>query len=147
MTADDVRVCPRCGEPAGEDDYCATCGLHLAEQRQLPTLGEFEAGGASRDWTKAEGSGGAATFSLGWRIAAAVAVVTLLVVLFVTVVGGSVASGCRDEVESDLAKFGGSGAIAGGDSAVDSLVRVCVDRVESCKDNDMTSCDEPAEFE
>ncbi len=32
-----TRVCPRCGEPAGQQEYCLTCGLHLADQDELPT--------------------------------------------------------------------------------------------------------------
>lgn len=34
-------VCPRCGEDAGEADYCAGCGLHLATQEQLPSRGAW----------------------------------------------------------------------------------------------------------
>ena len=36
-----ARVCPRCGHVAGEDPYCAECGLHLAELDELPTHAEW----------------------------------------------------------------------------------------------------------
>lgn len=36
-------VCPRCGAAAGENDYCSTCGLHLAEQPELLTREQWEA--------------------------------------------------------------------------------------------------------
>jgi len=35
--ADDVLVCPRCGTDAGENPYCASCGLHIAVEPELPT--------------------------------------------------------------------------------------------------------------
>jgi hypothetical protein len=38
------RVCPRCGEAAGEPDLCATCSANLAAMRgMLPTRAEWEA--------------------------------------------------------------------------------------------------------
>ena len=37
------RVCPRCGEAAEDALYCATCGLHLYAQPELPTRDEWEA--------------------------------------------------------------------------------------------------------
>lgn len=43
MEARDDLVCPRCGEPAGQNEYCQTCGLRLWEQAELPTRGEWEA--------------------------------------------------------------------------------------------------------
>jgi hypothetical protein len=42
MTEASTRVCPRCGDPAGESKFCATCGLHLHEQPELPTRSEWE---------------------------------------------------------------------------------------------------------
>ena len=36
------RVCPRCGEPAGKDEFCSKCGLNLWEQPELPTREEWE---------------------------------------------------------------------------------------------------------
>jgi ribosomal protein L37E len=36
------RVCNRCGERAGEQRFCSTCGLNLAAQPELPTRGEWE---------------------------------------------------------------------------------------------------------
>lgn len=38
----DTRVCPRCGDEAGQEDYCRTCGLHLIELPELPTRGDWE---------------------------------------------------------------------------------------------------------
>ena len=42
MISQDVRVCPRCGEPAGEERFCTTCGLNLAELTEVPTRAEWE---------------------------------------------------------------------------------------------------------
>lgn len=39
-----LRVCPRCGSPAHEHEYCQSCGLHLYAQPELPTLTEWEQG-------------------------------------------------------------------------------------------------------
>lgn len=39
------RVCPRCGEEAGRDEFCSECGLHLWEQSELPTRDEWEQAG------------------------------------------------------------------------------------------------------
>lgn len=39
----DVRVCPRCGNPAGEQRFCAECGLNLSSQAQIPKRDEWEA--------------------------------------------------------------------------------------------------------
>ena len=41
MTGD--RVCPECGEPAGEAPFCASCGLNLTNQARLPTRSDWEA--------------------------------------------------------------------------------------------------------
>jgi RsiW-degrading membrane proteinase PrsW (M82 family) len=38
----EVRVCPRCGDAAGEHRYCQTCGLNLRQQAGLPTRAEWE---------------------------------------------------------------------------------------------------------
>jgi len=44
MTEPSVRVCPRCGEPAGGSDLCAVCSANLAVMRgMLPTRAEWEA--------------------------------------------------------------------------------------------------------
>lgn len=40
-------VCPRCGAVAAENEYCSTCGLHLAQQPELPTRERWEARQAS----------------------------------------------------------------------------------------------------
>ena len=47
MIRQDVRVCPRCGEPAGEERFCTTCGLNLAELTEVPTRAEWEAASAN----------------------------------------------------------------------------------------------------
>jgi hypothetical protein len=36
-----VRVCPRCGTPAGTAENCAYCGLHIAVLRELPSRAEW----------------------------------------------------------------------------------------------------------
>jgi hypothetical protein len=41
------RVCPRCGEAAGDVEFCGTCGLNLVERPELPTRPEWEAGARS----------------------------------------------------------------------------------------------------
>jgi hypothetical protein len=38
------RVCRRCGEAAGNVEFCGTCGLNLLECSELPTRAEWEAG-------------------------------------------------------------------------------------------------------
>jgi hypothetical protein len=45
-TPDEVRVCPGCGEPAGTDLYCGTCGEHLAALAELPSRAEWLAADA-----------------------------------------------------------------------------------------------------
>jgi hypothetical protein len=42
-SAQDGRVCPRCGAPADAADRCADCGLDLATLPELPTRSEWEA--------------------------------------------------------------------------------------------------------
>ena len=42
-----TRVCPRCGEAAGEEEYCQTCGLHLAVQPELPTAADWRSASQS----------------------------------------------------------------------------------------------------
>jgi hypothetical protein len=37
-----VRVCVRCGEAAGEQSFCGSCGLNLAAQTELPTRAQWE---------------------------------------------------------------------------------------------------------
>jgi hypothetical protein len=46
QTPDEARVCPGCGEPAGTDLYCATCGEHLAALAELPSRAEWLAADA-----------------------------------------------------------------------------------------------------
>jgi hypothetical protein len=40
-TPGQVRVCPRCGTPAGTTENCADCGLHIAALRELPSRVEW----------------------------------------------------------------------------------------------------------
>jgi hypothetical protein len=42
MTEPGLRVCSRCGEPAEAQRFCASCGLNLAAQPELPTRAEWE---------------------------------------------------------------------------------------------------------
>lgn len=42
MTDRAARVCPRCGEAAGEQRFCGGCGLNLAQQEEIPTRAEWE---------------------------------------------------------------------------------------------------------
>jgi hypothetical protein len=37
-----ARVCPRCGSPGGETQFCGTCGLNLFEQPELPTRAQWD---------------------------------------------------------------------------------------------------------
>jgi len=46
---DSVRVCPGCGVPAAENDYCSACGLRLETQSELPTRSEWESKRAQQD--------------------------------------------------------------------------------------------------
>lgn len=36
-----TRVCPRCGEPAGDQRFCGDCGLNLGRLAQAPTRAEW----------------------------------------------------------------------------------------------------------
>ncbi len=38
-----MRVCPECGEPAGERAFCASCGKNLMGVERLPTREQWEA--------------------------------------------------------------------------------------------------------
>ena len=38
-----ARVCPECGEPAGSQPFCASCGRNLSHQERLPTREAWEA--------------------------------------------------------------------------------------------------------
>jgi hypothetical protein len=44
-----ARVCPRCGDEAGEQRFCGGCGLNLSEQHELPTRSEWETAHATSD--------------------------------------------------------------------------------------------------
>lgn len=39
----EARVCPECGQPAGEAPFCGGCGVNLSSQVRLPTRAEWEA--------------------------------------------------------------------------------------------------------
>jgi hypothetical protein len=43
MIAPGERVCPRCGNPAGNTDFCTSCGVNLAALPEIPTRAEWEA--------------------------------------------------------------------------------------------------------
>jgi len=43
MTGRNERVCPRCGEPAGEQRFCPSCGLNIAAQPEMPSHDEWRA--------------------------------------------------------------------------------------------------------
>lgn len=40
----ETRVCPECGEAAGQQPFCANCGLNMSSQSRLPTRGEWQEG-------------------------------------------------------------------------------------------------------
>ena len=52
----DTRVCSRCGELAGEQRFCPSCGLNLAEQPELPTAEEYSAKERERGWLAQQAS-------------------------------------------------------------------------------------------
>ena len=54
-----TRVCPRCGEEAGEQRFCGGCGLNLSAQHELPTRSEWEAHAAPDAATRGQPSPGA----------------------------------------------------------------------------------------
>jgi hypothetical protein len=37
------RVCPDCGRPAGQQPFCAGCGINLSNHERLPTREQWEA--------------------------------------------------------------------------------------------------------
>jgi hypothetical protein len=44
-----ARVCPRCGEEAGEQRFCGGCGLNLSSQHELPTRSAWETAHATSE--------------------------------------------------------------------------------------------------
>jgi hypothetical protein len=40
----EIRVCPDCGEPAGIQAFCGSCGLNLSGVSRLPTRAEWQQG-------------------------------------------------------------------------------------------------------
>jgi hypothetical protein len=40
----EIRVCPDCGEPAGNQAFCGSCGLNLSGVSRLPTRAEWQQG-------------------------------------------------------------------------------------------------------
>lgn len=52
MTEPGIRVCPRCGSGAGEQQYCQTCGLDLFAQPELPLRSEW----TPTSWRQREGT-------------------------------------------------------------------------------------------
>jgi hypothetical protein len=93
MAVDDhTRVCPRCGVPAGEAEYCQTCGLHLWRERELPTSVEWQGSTRSRSSRRSRSS------TDWWRQASprARAVVILFAVGGVAAFGLAVANSERE---------------------------------------------------
>jgi hypothetical protein len=39
----DVRVCPDCGNKAGAEPFCSSCGLNLSGLKRLPARADWEA--------------------------------------------------------------------------------------------------------
>jgi uncharacterized RDD family membrane protein YckC len=54
MTDLAARVCPRCGDEAGEHRFCQSCGLNLAEQTELPTAEEYSARLRQEQWLRSQ---------------------------------------------------------------------------------------------
>jgi uncharacterized Zn finger protein (UPF0148 family) len=53
MTTND-RVCPRCGTPTAESVFCASCGVNLRQQGELPSAEAFAAKQREEAWLAKE---------------------------------------------------------------------------------------------
>jgi hypothetical protein len=87
---DDARVCPRCGEAAGDNEYCQTCGLHLFAQPELPTREAWKAGSEARHGSDRSGAGKGERLLVDFphaRNAAALAALVLLLSMFMPLWG------------------------------------------------------------
>lgn len=81
------RVCPECGDPAGDQPFCQRCGRNLSQEERLPTR---------REWEKTHRDAAEADVQLARRRSRrrrwiAVPIVALLALLAAAVVGVLVA--------------------------------------------------------
>lgn len=147
----DTRVCPRCGEPAGEQRFCGECGLSLASQPEIPTRRHWEAHPedqpspisqvirsvrshpSERDASRSNSLRGSPARVL---IAAGVAVIAVVLILVLVAGGGDY--GCRDDVEATVANQM-PGLLSEGE--IDSLVDTCVELRKECEDSGQSNCD------
>ena len=142
--AKDARVCSRCGDPAGEDDYCQTCGLNLAEQRELPTRGEWE---RKKRPPVRSSSGISLSAVRQWAVqlprkakfvlvGGLLAIVILIVILATS--GNSYEGGCQDAVNSDPLL-----SARASDSEKDNAISICTEQTQQCADQggDTSQCD------
>lgn len=53
-----IRVCPRCGEASGQQPFCVSCGLNLAQQPELPSGEEYAARLHEEQWLRTSGASG-----------------------------------------------------------------------------------------
>lgn len=101
-----MRVCPECGEPAGTQPFCASCGKNLIHVERLPSRGEWEAGRARNVGARAHADaaalarppashpGDASTLSGRVRIAllTALPLAAVIAVVVVALLGGNSAA-------------------------------------------------------
>ena len=92
-----MRVCPECGEPAGERPFCESCGRNLMRVERLPSREEWEARQKyerKRGLDHDDGPRPAASHPRLVRIArlAAVPVAAVVVVVAVALIAGKSAS-------------------------------------------------------
>ena len=85
-----TRVCPQCGEPAGEQPFCAACGRNLLHETQLPTRAEWEAAGSERVASKEGPVAQSSTHAprsrrwIGWAAAGVSGLIIVAVVIVLT---------------------------------------------------------------
>jgi hypothetical protein len=96
--APDTRVCPKCGEAAGDRPFCASCGLNLTRVTQLPTHGQWEDAQGSPPDTSAAKSLESRIFHgfNEWRsrqrpvvLAAIASIIAIVIVVAVVVIASS----------------------------------------------------------
>jgi uncharacterized RDD family membrane protein YckC len=61
-----ARVCPRCGEKAGNQPFCGGCGLNLAQQAELPDAEEYAARLREEQWLRTQRPAATPTSRGGW---------------------------------------------------------------------------------
>ena len=97
MIEQGVRVCSQCGEPAGDERFCRSCGFNVAAQPELPTRREWEAGKASQTATPSPDPASAARWSarlsLSGRPAAVIPVMAVVLLIAVALPGCGSAGG------------------------------------------------------